>query len=414
MTTEGKGKISGPRPNAQTSVQLIYLFLGEGEGEFFDRDVKWVPAFSLAASMRACTAYQQGHVLSEGIAAVPPAEVVVIDQKPRCERVNLHEITLNQERRGRELSLPSVEHGAVRFARMRGNTGRIFATWTKSASSGHPEVDERGLTEEVAQRIVEREYTAKDQRHLKPLERPARLCGGCRRRVSIIDKQPERISMELNTSVALAELPVPKPKNVSDILPDSSDSVVIGKGDVTPCLLVENTTPTPWVSLDLLRSPINVLTPDFPPGVQMECSARWVLKRSFVLVGPKDFSQEITHTYGTSQTDSSTLSAELNVGVAGLSAKLGATLSHSVTITDSTTEQLTSKTTVPSGITRIFAIWQLVETYSFVDAGGVPFTYSGQWFPGGVMFGNWAKLPLTAIENLTSRIYEDETDFPST
>ena len=83
------------------------------------------------------------------------------------------------------------------------------------------------------------------------------------------------------------------------------------------------------------------------------------------------FEKEYTTTVGISNTESSTLSAELGVEVEGLSAKISASFTSSVTTTSETQE--TTKYTVGSpekGYTRVWMLWQLVDELVALDPQG--------------------------------------------
>ncbi len=83
------------------------------------------------------------------------------------------------------------------------------------------------------------------------------------------------------------------------------------------------------------------------------------------------FEKEYTTTFGIQTTDSQTISAELGVGVDGLSAKITAAFEHSVTT--STQTQESTKYTVGSpenGFTRVWMLWQLVDELVALDGNG--------------------------------------------
>lgn len=79
----------------------------------------------------------------------------------------------------------------------------------------------------------------------------------------------------------------------------------------------------------------------------------------------------VTHTSGISQTDAETLSAEVGASGGGLSAKLTATFSHSVTTSseDTTSKQIAVEAPA-AGKIRVWVAWQLVDEIVALDAGG--------------------------------------------
>ena len=90
---------------------------------------------------------------------------------------------------------------------------------------------------------------------------------------------------------------------------------------------------------------------------------------SFTHVGPGTVYERVyTTTSGISNTDSNTLSAELGVGVEGLSAKLSASFSQEVTTSSETTQSTTYTVNGPTdGSTRVWMLWQLVDEVVALD-----------------------------------------------
>src|SRR5262249_11933010 len=87
-----------------------------------------------------------------------------------------------------------------------------------------------------------------------------------------------------------------------------------------------------------------------------------------------------TKTYGISTTDSESISAELGVEGGGLSAKVTAEFSHSVTTSQETSETKTISVASPAaGMIRVWLAWQLVDEIVALDGSGniIPFGDKG-------------------------------------
>ena len=83
------------------------------------------------------------------------------------------------------------------------------------------------------------------------------------------------------------------------------------------------------------------------------------------------FHKQYSTTYGIATTDSQTISAELGVGVDGLSAKITAEFSHSVTTSSQTQETTTYDVGPPAdGFTRVWMLWQLIDEIAALDSNG--------------------------------------------
>lgn len=109
-----------------------------------------------------------------------------------------------------------------------------------------------------------------------------------------------------------------------------------------------------------------------PPQANYVLTMRsyWALvPNTYTHVNPGgSFQKEFSTTAGISTTDAETISAELGVGVDGLSAKLSVELSHSVTTSSSQTETTTYNVGAPAdGFTRVWMLWQLVDEIVALD-----------------------------------------------
>lgn len=98
------------------------------------------------------------------------------------------------------------------------------------------------------------------------------------------------------------------------------------------------------------------------------------------------------------------ITAEAGLSFGPLSASVSATLSEtfssSVTVSESTTETFTKTVTGKDGAIIQFMVWELVESYSFVDAEGDPLTDES------------FRLDLATLERRGSAIALQSTEFP--
>jgi hypothetical protein len=92
---------------------------------------------------------------------------------------------------------------------------------------------------------------------------------------------------------------------------------------------------------------------------------------TYTHVFPGDgYTKSYSVSHGVSTTDSQTLSAELGIAVEGLSAKLSTSFSHSVTVTDETTEQTSYTVGAPATGIRVWVLWQLIQEIVALDPSG--------------------------------------------
>lgn len=224
-------------------------------------------------------------------------------------------------------------------------------------------------------------------------------------------------------------LPVPKPKSKFDILPQMSNVLTLVQVDTQPfvtCWALGNppqpgTFPGRFAAYGQSGFPMGGnpqlhLDPAFPIGAKIAYNIYWSMQKSYTLTGPQNFSDEIDYTQGATETDTTTMSAELGVDVKYLSAKLTKTVSRSVSVNTETTEKRITSTTVDKGIVRVWTVWQLVETYQLLASDGTPLpAYSGGVY-GSPLIGKVsdAVFPGGELVNKTPIIFEDATDFPAT
>ena len=92
------------------------------------------------------------------------------------------------------------------------------------------------------------------------------------------------------------------------------------------------------------------------------------------------FKKNYTVTHGISTTDSHTISAELGCEAKGLSAKISASFTHSVTVSDEKAEQTEFSAGAPAdGQVRVWVLWQLIDEIVALDPNGniIPHTEDG-------------------------------------
>jgi len=85
---------------------------------------------------------------------------------------------------------------------------------------------------------------------------------------------------------------------------------------------------------------------------------------------PNSTTRTASATYGVSQSDTTTISTELGVEAEGLSAKLQASFSQTVTTSTETTETIERKVEAPSGMTRVWMLWQVMNELAALDQNG--------------------------------------------
>lgn len=118
------------------------------------------------------------------------------------------------------------------------------------------------------------------------------------------------------------------------------------------------------------------VTPDFPTQ-QITYKRYWLNTYSVTVQGPQSYKRTITTKEGMVETDITTMSAEFGVQSEFLSAKVSASTSHSVSISESTEQTDEYSFDVPEGKTGIWTLWQLVDVFFFVDGNGDPITWVG-------------------------------------
>jgi hypothetical protein len=176
--------------------------------------------------------------------------------------------------------------------------------------------------------------------------------------------------------------PVPKPTSKDDITPNESSDLLISANNVDLFFRFNG-----GAFMPVNNPPAQMrLDPPFPAGAKIAYKRHWHKVYGTTIHGPQHFSKEISTTHGMSETNSQELSAELGVDIKGLSGKLSATTTHSITISDESKVTDTYSFDVPKHKVCVYSFWELVEVFALVDAAGNPISWQG-----GVWLFNLAK-----------------------
>jgi hypothetical protein len=206
--------------------------------------------------------------------------------------------------------------------------------------------------------------------------------------------------------------PIPRPRTPFDILPTTSDEVLIAKANVELFLYTPAFLQHYWSANAL---PVGPLTPPLPKDIQLGYKAYWERVDTQHITGPQQFTRTETIKIGMSSTSMASLSGELGVNVNFLSGKLTETLTHSITTTQESDTAITYSVSVDKGTVMVWTLWQLVEVYALLDAQGNETTYSGTapfqaWGPPGkVQF----LFPATRVLNHVHEAWPDSVSFPA-
>ena len=197
--------------------------------------------------------------------------------------------------------------------------------------------------------------------------------------------------------------PIPKPKSLKDLPPDESNKQIVSSNPISDLNLVLN-------GRGFISSNDPYIEPAFPTNIHLQFSTYWKQVGTVVIVGEQVYTKGISYTNGMSTTNSETLSAEVGVAYGALSAKLTATVGHSVTISNETTITDSYKISVAEGTTTVYVLWQLVEEFLFVDSNDKPINWSGEW-----KLGLGISLPVTFPNepryNQSNTVYSNRTNF---
>ena len=203
--------------------------------------------------------------------------------------------------------------------------------------------------------------------------------------------------------------PIPKPANKDALMPEKSIEILVSTHGIELSVCVGKDTYIPAVH-EFFRG-----EPPFPASTKVAYKRYWINTGSYTLNGPQHFEQSITTSQGMSKTKSLTMSAELGVAWQGLSAKISATTSTSISITEekSVTEKYSFD--VKSGTTVVYTLWQLVEEFVMMDNAGNPIDWTGQWIfqrrPGSGKLVGPAKFNDNVFTNNSKRYISDPVTF---
>lgn len=192
----------------------------------------------------------------------------------------------------------------------------------------------------------------------------------------------EDTSSNLTALVANGQLPpIPDLTSLNDAPPAESDHIVLGTTDARLQIWANSDnsgagawapdSPNPWAQVG--PALLNYWDGGGPAQYTLTMRQYWrQVDGSYTrLPEGNSMSISVTKTYGISTTDSQTLSAELGVEGGGLSAKVTATFSHSVTTTQETSETKEVIVQPPAaGMIRVWLAWQLVNEIVALDASG--------------------------------------------
>ena len=232
-----------------------------------------------------------------------------------------------------------------------------------------------------------------------------------------------------------ADSPLPPFPPITDILtqlPDQSDPIVIATSPVR--LLLYANSDNSGNSAYVADIPGTMTPGNYSflknywgdgPARQYTLTLRRYWRQvpgTYTLVLPGGaFKKTFTTSHGISTTDSQSLSAELGVEGGGLSAKISATFSHSVTVSDATQESSEfSAGEPPPNSQRVWIIWQLVEEIVALDSNGAVIPASDGregdvvWltiFPS--FSGAWLSYPNVQQPFPTTVFMPQQKDFPN-
>lgn len=174
------------------------------------------------------------------------------------------------------------------------------------------------------------------------------------------------------------KLPVPKPTSVDDILPDRSDEIIVAANRVDNLFVqCDESFARPQFFLPVSSPLLDPLQPPFPKDVLIYYKLYWEKVKSWKLGPGISFRRDVGYKAGTTTQDSRTISATLGVEYGGLSAKLEATLNHSVSITEEIETSEHCSYDVDKNKVCVFTVWNLVHAVEFTDSAGKLLNWSG-------------------------------------
>ena len=219
---------------------------------------------------------------------------------------------------------------------------------------------------------------------------------------------PQSMATVVSSAAGLASLnlptpSVPKPTSPTDLPPETSDTLVVSKNPTTDLYVLGGS--GAWCPVSSLPPAV---TP-FPSPVYAQFSTYWKQIGSAVLTGPQTYTKSVSYTTGMSTTDSTTLSAEFGISYGALSAKLSATIGHSVTTSQQTTITDSYQISVPSGKTSVYVLWQLMGEIIFLGPDMTPIQWSWKLDNGIIKLS--FTFPNSGRISQINTVYSDQTVF---
>ena len=219
---------------------------------------------------------------------------------------------------------------------------------------------------------------------------------------------PQSAATVLASAAELAALnlptpAIPKPTSPTDLPPESSATLVVSVNPTSDLYVLGGS--GAWYPVSSLPSAV---TP-FPSPVYAQFSTYWKQIGSAVITGPQTYTKSVAYTTGMSTTDSTTLSAEFGISYGALSAKLSATIGHSVTTSQQTTVTDSYQISVQAGTTSVYVLWQLMGEIIFLGPDMTPIEWS---FKTSIGIGQISfTFPNSGRISQINTVYSDQTAF---
>jgi hypothetical protein len=177
--------------------------------------------------------------------------------------------------------------------------------------------------------------------------------------------------------------PIPKPRSKDEFPPQKSSEVIVNTNNIdlfVYCWGNKGFYHGAYMPLfyPSIKGPVYTTYPLFPLA-KIAYKRYWLNTGSHTLIGPQNFSKAFTTTVGMSNTNSTTLSAELGVEVKGLSAKLSKSTTTSITISEEKSITETYSIEVEKRKICVYTLWQLIEVFVLVDVDDKPIGWKGVW-----------------------------------
>ena len=174
--------------------------------------------------------------------------------------------------------------------------------------------------------------------------------------------------------------PIPKPQNADDMPPQTSEKILVATNP-NERLYLRYDDSNDYVSVKDLQEAVKVFNGNISPSLPeytLAYKRYWQMADFQRIEGPQTFDYSASTTEGMSETDSQTFSAELGVSVQGLSAKLSATFSRSITVSSESSVTHSYRIEVPAGKVGVWLLWQLIDEVVAVDGSDNQIEYRGR------------------------------------